>query len=68
MSLLEAYVGDDPCVTYIGIRADEQRNGYISHKSNIKAAYPFVDDGIVRADVFRILEHSVGIPGVLPLA
>ena len=59
---LEAYVGDDPCVSYIGIRADEQRGGYISHKPNIKAAYPFIDDGIVRADVFRILEDSVGIP------
>ena len=59
---LEAFVGDDPCVSYIGIRADEQRQGYISHKPNIKAAYPFIDDGIVRTDVFRILEESVGIP------
>ena len=57
---LEAYVG--PCVSYIGIRVDERRGGYISHKPNIKAAYPFVDDGIVRADVFRILEDSVGVP------
>lgn len=59
---LEAFVGNDPCVSYIGIRADEHRNGYISHKPNIKAAYPFVEDGIVKADVFRILEDSVGIP------
>ena len=59
---LEAFVGDDPCVSYIGIRADEQRQGYISHKPNIKAAYPFIDDGLVRADIFRILEESVGIP------
>ena len=59
---LEAYIGDDPCVSYIGIRADEHRNGYISHKPNIKAAYPFVEDGIVRADVLRILKHSVGLP------
>ena len=59
---LEAYVGDDPCVSYIGIRADEQRGGYISHKPNIKTAYPFVEDGIVRADVFRILEDTVGVP------
>ena len=59
---LEAYVGDDPCVSYIGIRADEQRSGYISHKPNIKAAYPFIEDGIVRADVFRILEDTVGVP------
>ena len=59
---LEAFVGDDPCVSYIGIRADEQRQGYISHKPNIKAAYPFIDDGLVRPDIFRILEESVGIP------
>ena len=55
-------MGDDPCVSYIGIRADEQRSGYISHKPNIKAAYPFIEDGIVRADVFRILEDTVGVP------
>ena len=59
---LEAYVGDDPCISYIGIRSDENRGGYISHKPNIKAVYPFVEDGIVKADVFRILEDSVGIP------
>ena len=59
---LEAYVGDDPCVSYIGIRADERRGGYISHKPNIRAVYPFVEDGIVRADVFRILEDTVGVP------
>ena len=59
---LEAFVGDDPCVSYIGIRADEHREGYISHKPNIKAAYPFIEDGIVKADVFQILEDTVGIP------
>lgn len=59
---LEAYVGDDPCVSYIGIRADEQRGGYISHKPNIKAVYPFIEDDIVRADVFRILKDTVGVP------
>ena len=58
----EAFVGDDPCVSYIGIRADENREGYISHKPNIKAVYPFIEDGIVKADVFRILEDTVGIP------
>ena len=59
---LEAFVGDDPCVSYIGIRADENRGGYISHKPNIKAAYPFIEDGIVKADVLRILDDSIGIP------
>ena len=59
---LEAFIGNDPCVSYIAIRADENRQGYISHKPNIKAAYPFIDDGIIRDDVFRILEDTVGIP------
>ena len=59
---LEAFIGNDPCVSYIAIRADENRKGYISHKPNIKAAYPFIDDGIIRDDVFRILEDSVGVP------
>lgn len=59
---LEGFVGDDPCISYIGIRADENRKGYISHKPNIQAAYPFIDDGIVKSDVFRILEETVGVP------
>jgi hypothetical protein len=32
----EAYVGDDPVVNYVGLRADEDRTGYISRKPNIK--------------------------------
>ena len=59
---LEAFIGTDPCVSYIAIRADENRQGYISHKPNIKAAYPFIDDGIIRDDVIRILDDTVGIP------
>lgn len=59
---LEAFIGDDPCVSYVGIRADERRSGYISHKPNIKAAYPFIEDGIVKDDVIRMLEESIGIP------
>ena len=59
---LEAFVGADPCISYIGIRADENRVGYLSHKPNIKATYPFIEDGIVKSDVFRILEDSVGVP------
>ena len=59
---LETFVGDDPCVSYVAIRADEYRRGYISHKPNISSVYPFVEDGIVRADVFRLLEDTVGVP------
>ena len=36
----EKYVGNDEVVSYVGIRADEDREGYISTKPNIKAASP----------------------------
>lgn len=59
----EKYVGDDLVVSYIGIRADENREGYISTKPNITARYPFKDGGIVKSDVYRILEESgLGVP------
>jgi hypothetical protein len=59
----EKYVGDDVIFNYIGLRADEDREGYISHKPNIKPVYPFKEAGIVEADVMRILEESgLGLP------
>lgn len=59
----EDYIGDDPVINYVGIRADEERVGYISSKPNITAVYPFREDGLVRADIFRILEEAgLGLP------
>lgn len=60
----ERFVGDDPCISYVGIRADEaHRKGYISTKPNITAVYPFIDAGITKDDVFRLLEESgLGLP------
>lgn len=37
----EKYVGDDLVVSYVGIRGDENREGYISTKSNIQSIFPF---------------------------
>jgi hypothetical protein len=37
----EKFVGDDPVVSYVGIRGDEEREGYISRKSNIQSIFPF---------------------------
>ncbi len=54
----EKYVGDDVIYSYVGIRADENREGYISQKPNITPFFPFKEDGIVKEDVFRILEES----------
>jgi len=37
----EKYVGADPVVSYVGIRGDEDREGYISTKKNIQSIFPF---------------------------
>ncbi len=60
---LEKFVGEDEAISYIAIRADENRSGYISTKPNIKPVFPFKEAGIRKDDVFRILEESgVGAP------
>ena len=37
----EKFVGNSPTVSYVGIRGDEDREGYISTKSNIQSIFPF---------------------------
>jgi 3'-phosphoadenosine 5'-phosphosulfate sulfotransferase (PAPS reductase)/FAD synthetase len=60
---LEAWLGDDQAVSYVAIRADENRLGYISTKPNITTVFPFRDDGIDKDGVMRILDESgVGLP------
>jgi 3'-phosphoadenosine 5'-phosphosulfate sulfotransferase (PAPS reductase)/FAD synthetase len=54
----EKYIGTDDVTSYVGIRADEDREGYISTRPNIKARFPFKEDGITHADVLRILEEA----------
>jgi 3'-phosphoadenosine 5'-phosphosulfate sulfotransferase (PAPS reductase)/FAD synthetase len=62
----EEYVGDDPVISYVGLRADEDRVGYISTKSNITAVFPLKEAGIDHAGVMRILEDSgIGLPPYL---
>ncbi|MEN6643979.1 MAG: phosphoadenosine phosphosulfate reductase family protein [Armatimonadia bacterium] len=60
----EKFIGETPAVTYVGIRADERhRKGYLSTKPNIVACFPFIEEGINRAGVLRILEESgLGLP------
>ncbi len=60
---IEDFIGNDDAVSYIGIRADEDREGYISAKDNINPAYPFKNDRLVKDDIIRILEDSgIGMP------
>lgn len=59
----EQYIGDDPVISYVGIRADEDREGYISTKPNIRAVFPFKEAGLVHADILRLLEEAgLGLP------
>jgi hypothetical protein len=59
----EQFIGNDEAISYVGIRADEKRDGYISTKPNIKAVYPFKEAGLVHADIIRLLEESgIGLP------
>lgn len=62
----EEYVGEEQVISYVGIRADEDRVGYISTKPNIKATFPFKEDGIDYAGVIKILQDSgIGLPPYL---
>ncbi len=61
---IEEWVGEDEVVSYVAIRADESsRKGYISTKPNIKARFPFIEDGIDHSGVLLILENAgIGLP------
>lgn len=61
---LEEWIGDDPAVSYVAIRADESnRKGYVSTKPNITAVFPFIEDAIDHEGVLRILnEAGIGLP------
>ncbi len=61
---IEAWIGDAPAVSYVAIRADEaNRKGYISTKSNISSRFPFIEDGVEKDGVMRILEDAgIGLP------
>lgn len=60
---LEEWIGDDPAISYVAIRADENRLGYVSTKPNITAVFPFREDGIDKEGVARLLnEAGTGLP------
>jgi 3'-phosphoadenosine 5'-phosphosulfate sulfotransferase (PAPS reductase)/FAD synthetase len=57
----EKYIaGDEPIVSYVGIRGDEEREGYISTKSNIQSIFPFRKN-IWSEDVVRKLLNNSNI-------
>ena len=54
---------DCKVMSYVAIRADEDRDGYISHKPGIVPVYPFKDAGISKEEVYGILDEvELGLP------
>lgn len=41
LDVFEKFVGNDPVISYVGIRGDEDREGYISTKPTIQSVFPF---------------------------
>ncbi|EFO79648.1 phosphoadenosine phosphosulfate reductase [Oscillochloris trichoides DG-6] len=59
----EHYVGSETVWSYVGIRADEARSGYVSTKPNIHPIFPFKEFGLALGDIERLLEESgLGLP------
>jgi len=49
--------------SYVGLRADEDREGYRSTVDNFYSVHPFMDDGITLEDVKQILNsYNIGLP------
>ena len=56
----EKFVGDESTISYVGIRNDEGREGYISTKPNIQAIFPFRKN-IWSMDVINKVLHNDNI-------
>lgn len=56
----EKYIGDNSVISYVGIRGDENREAYISHKSNIQTIFPFRKN-IWSEDVIRKVLSNLNI-------
>jgi 3'-phosphoadenosine 5'-phosphosulfate sulfotransferase (PAPS reductase)/FAD synthetase len=57
----EEYIGDDPTISYVAIRGDEEREAYVSTKENVQTIFPFKKN-IWSSDVIMLVldEHNIG--------
>lgn len=62
----EKFVGDTPTISYVGIRGDEDRDGYVSTKPNIQAIFPFRKN-IWSIDVIHKALHNDNIEQIVSL-
>lgn len=57
----EDYIGDDPTISYVAIRGDEEREAYVSTNENVQTIFPFKKN-IWSFDVISLVldEHNKG--------
>ena len=63
---MERFVGDIPTISYVGIRGDEDREGYVSTKSNIQSIFPFRKN-IWSIDVIHKVLHNDNLSKLVEL-
>jgi len=54
----EKFVGNDNVISYVGIRGDEEREGYISRKPNIQSIFPFRKNIWSEDVIFKVLSNN----------
>ena len=54
----ERFVGTDLVISYVGIRGDEEREGYISRKTNIQSIFPFRKNIWSEDVISKVLSNS----------
>jgi 3'-phosphoadenosine 5'-phosphosulfate sulfotransferase (PAPS reductase)/FAD synthetase len=58
LDMFEQFVGTDPVISYVGIRGDEDRDGYISTKTNIQSIFPFRQNIWSEDVINKVLSNS----------
>lgn len=57
----EEYIGNDPTISYVAIRGDEEREAYVSTQENVQTIFPFKKN-IWSFDVISLVldHHNIG--------
>lgn len=54
----ENYIGTTPVISYVGIRGDEEREGYISTKPHVQSIFPFRENIWSEEVIAKVLKND----------
>lgn len=54
----ENYIGNTPVISYVGIRGDEEREGYISTKPHVQSIFPFRENIWSEEVISKVLKND----------